>query len=258
MANPLIFLHGWGLHGGIWQPLTERLAHVMPGRPLLTPDLPGYAGQPDAATLDAGAMQLLAGWPQRFDLVGWSLGGLFALKMAQLAPERIGRLVLVGTSPCFVSRPDWRCGMEASVFAGFARDLEEEWEPTLKRFLALQVRQDEHARATLTSLRQQLFARGQPEPAVLRKGLQFLLQTDLREALARITIPTLVVHGAYDQLVPLCAAEALAGTRPDQLTGGLPEARLTIMPGASHAPFLSHEAAFAGLLADFLSSTEAT
>lgn len=258
MANPLIFLHGWGLHGGIWQPLTERLAQVMTGRPLLTPDLPGYGGQPDAASLEAGARQLLAGGPARFDLVGWSLGGLFALKMAQLAPERIGRLVLVGTSPCFVSRPGWHCGMEASVFAGFARDLEDEWEPTLKRFLALQVRQDAHARATLASLRQQLFARGRPQPSVLRSGLQLLLQTDLRDALSAITTPTLVVQGAYDQLVPVCAAETLAGGQPDLQPGGLPNARLVIMPGASHAPFLSHEAAFAELLAGFVSPTEAS
>lgn len=243
-ARPLILLHGWGLHGGIWQSLATRLTGLLPGRPVWTPDLPGYAGQPPAASLEATARQLLASWPAQFDLVGWSLGGLVALTVARIAPERIGRLVLVGTSPCFVTRPDWACGMDESVFSGFAHDLEGNWEATLKRFLALQVRQDQHAKAALASLRTQLFARGQPEPVVLRTGLALLLHSDLRNSLADIVNPALVIHGAYDQLVPVCAAEALAS--------GLQDGRLTVMPGASHAPFLSHDAAFAGLLADFV------
>lgn len=243
-APPLVLLHGWGMHGGVWQGLAARLPRE---RQLLMPDMPGYAAQPqlDTCTLEALAQYLLAGWPAQVDLCAWSLGGLVALTVARIAPQRIRRLVLVGSTPCFVDRPDWDCGMPAAVFSGFADALQQEYEPTLRRFIALQAQGDVAAREALTVLRAQLFARGRPGVDTLRCGLDLLLHSDVRASVPQVMVPTLVVQGSHDRLVPPCAAHWLATH--------LAQGHLLEMRAAGHAPFLSHVEEFARHLQEFLS-----
>lgn len=241
---PLVLLHGWGMHGGVWQGLAARLQQE---RQVLMPDMPGYAAQPqlDTCTLESLAEHMLADWPAQVDLCAWSLGGLVALTMARIAPQRIRRLVLVGSTPCFVDRPDWNCGMPAAVFAGFADALQQEYEPTLRRFIALQAQGDAAAREALTVLRAQLFARGRPGVATLRCGLDLLLRSDVRASVSQVMAPTLVVQGSHDRLVPPCAAHWLAAR--------LEHGYLLEMRAAGHAPFLSHVDEFARHLQEFLS-----
>ena len=89
-----------------------------------------------------------------------------------------------------------------------------------------------------------LFEHGEPDHAALRGGLRILREADLRGSLARIDCPALVLLGERDTLVPIAAGEALAAA--------LPHGTLRLMPGAGHAPFLSHPEAFAEAVSDFL------
>lgn len=239
--TPLVMLHGWGMHGGVWTATAEVL-----GERALQVDMPGYGGRTAVTpyTLENLAAMIAAELPPRFDLCGWSLGGQVAMTLAHLMPQRVRRLVLVGVNPCFTTRPDWHCGIVPEVLMQFGDELAMNYEVTLKRFLALQARGDEAARAVLARLRSLLFARGKPDSAVLQAGLMILLQADLRSQVTQITMPTLVMHGSFDQLAPVCAAEWLASAVPD--------GRLHVIPGASHAPFLSHRAEFETALIDFL------
>lgn len=238
---PLVMLHGWGMHGGVWTATAEVL-----GERVQLVDMPGYGGRATVMpyTLENLAVELVQALPPVFDLCGWSLGGQVAMTLARLMPERVRRLVLVGSNPCFTTRPDWQCAIAPDVLNQFAEELAVNYEATLKRFLALQARGDDAARAVLTRLRSLLFARGRPDSAVLQAGLTILLQTDLRLQVPQLTMPTLVVHGSFDQLAPICAAEWLARA--------LPNGRLHAIAGASHAPFLSHRAEFEAALIEFL------
>lgn len=231
----LVLLHGWGMHGGVWAQTAERLSASFS---VTCVDLPGYGGRASVSpyTLEALAAAVAADLPTSFALCGWSLGGQLALTIASMMPERVRRLLLVGTNPCFTTRTDWECGIAPTVFAQFSQDLTGQYEATLKRFLALQVHGDTAARQVLTQLRNLLFARGKPDTGVLQAGLDILLSADLRAAASAIAAPALVVQGSYDRLVPGCAAEWLAQA--------LPDARLHRIVGASHAPFLSHPAEF--------------
>lgn len=239
--TPLVMLHGWGMHGGVW----TATAEVLGGRAQLT-DMPGYGGRAAVTpyTLENLAVELAKELPPQFDLCGWSLGGQVAMTLARLMPQRVRRLVLVGVNPCFTTRADWRCAIAPEVLTQFADELTVNYEATLKRFLALQARGDDAARAVLARLRSLLFVRGRPDSAVLQAGLTILLQTDLRELVPQLTMPTLVVHGSFDQLAPVGAAEWLAQA--------LPNGRLHVIAGASHAPFLSHRAEFEAALIEFL------
>ncbi len=227
----LVLLHGWGMHSGIWDALRARLdgrfhVHAV--------DLPGYGGSPgsDLYTLESLADSVAAILPEAATLCGWSLGGMVALETARRYPEKVARLVLVATTPCFAQRDDWRCAMPVEVLQAFAADLASDYEGTLKRFLALQSRGDEAAKTVLRVLRDSLFQRGRPSSEALRGGLEILREGDLRSQVGEIRQPTLIIHGDRDQLTPLPAAEWLAQA--------LPDANLTVLKGAAHAPFLSH------------------
>lgn len=239
----LALLHGWGMHGGVWHGAAERLAqdfrlHVV--------DLPGYGtSDPCHPYLLEDVAQVLAhALPTPVAVCGWSLGAQAALAWALRAPQQVGRLVLTAATPCFTRRPGWVHGMEPWVFDDFARTLEQDYEGTLRRFLSLQARSGERAREVMARLRTDLFARGRPSTAVLRAGLRILLEGDLRSRVAGLNQPTLLVQGDRDTLVPLDAARWLAGH--------LPHARLEVVHGAAHAPFLSHEEAFIECVTGFL------
>ena len=242
-GRDLVLLHGWGMHGGVWAGVVPTLAQH---HRVHAVDLPGY-GDSAAITpysLDSIAQRLADNLPPQFDLCGWSLGGQVALALAARYPMRVRRLVTVGCNPCFVTRADWPHGVASEVLQLFADSLAQDYAGTLKRFLALQAQGDATARAVLTQLRGLLFARGQPSEAVLKDGLAILLHTDLRANLAGITQAALVIHGEHDTLAPLAAGQWLADA--------LPHARLHAVSGASHAPFLSHNADFTAALTDFL------
>jgi pimeloyl-[acyl-carrier protein] methyl ester esterase len=245
---PIIFLHGWGLHGGIWRETAAALGSEWPA---LTPDLPGYGGQAQVSPYTPMALaQSLAGQQEGPCLLcGWSMGGMVALAWAALHPEQVRGLILVGTSPVFMNRPDWERGMDPEVLAGFADALVQDYRATLLRFLSLQARGGDAAREVVSRLRQTVFDRGEPAPAVLAAGLQLLAEVDLREGLSQVTCPALVVHGARDTLCPPAGAEWLVAR--------LPQARLAQQPHAAHAPFLSHPDWFRDTLLEYLHGLDA-
>jgi pimeloyl-[acyl-carrier protein] methyl ester esterase len=82
-----------------------------------------------------------------------------------------------------------------------------------------------------------------PDLGCALDGLSVLATTDLRGALPAVTAPALVLHGEADAICPPGAARDLAGA--------MPAARLELLPGAGHAPFLSREAEVAGRIAAF-------
>lgn len=242
MSLPVVFLHGWGLHGGVWDAVAARL----PGRTCRQPDLPGYGDAPSVLPYDADGLAdaLAASQPARCIVVGWSMGGMIAQAWAARRPAQVAALILVATSPTFVNRADWHHGMAPEAFAQFAADLAADHRATLLRFLALQARGGDAARETVARLRESLAAHGEPNPASLAAGLGLLHDVDLRETACRIATPTLVVHGGRDTVCPYTAGAWLA----DNIAG----ARLATHGRAAHAPFLSHPDWFADTVAHFL------
>jgi pimeloyl-[acyl-carrier protein] methyl ester esterase len=239
----LALIHGWGMHGGVWDGVRAALAlrfrlHIV--------DLPGYGASPAfvADTLEHLAREVTAALPEKVHVCGWSLGGQVALEMARLFPDRIERLILTAATPCFTAREGWPCAVQREMLLEFAAALEADYEGTLKRFLALQARGDAEVKTVLKRLREILFTRGRPDVQTLRAGLNILLESDLRGRVAAVKTPTLLLHGERDLLTPLGAARWLV-----EEIGG---ARLEVLPGAAHAPFLSHPEEFTEIVTGFL------
>jgi pimeloyl-[acyl-carrier protein] methyl ester esterase len=245
-GSPLVLLHGFAMHGGLFAPLVPALArrhrvHVV--------DIPGHGHSPsiepfELPTVTEAIDRAIAPNDAPLDVLGWSLGGEIALQWALAHPHRVRRLVLVATTPSFVERPDWPHAMTGATLARFGDELRVSYRLTLQRFLALQVHGSEEGRATLAELRQRLFERGEPSRGVLAGTLALLQRVDLRPALARIDACALVIGGERDALVPIEATRALAAA--------LPRARHVTIAAAAHAPVLSHRAAFLDIVLTFL------
>jgi len=243
---PLVLLHGWAMHCGVWGPLIPHLAKRWRVHAV---DLPGHGHSAPLTpfTLDGIVRALakaFAAEEATLTVLGWSLGGQVAMRWARAWPERVATLALVCTTPRFVAGDDWPHAMSRQTLVRFGDELHVAWKPTVQRFLTLQMRGSEHGHATLAALRHQLFARGEPAPRALSAALDLLLTTDLRADVGSIAQPALVVAGGRDTLTLPAAGEWLAAT--------LPNARLALIAGAAHAPFLSHPAAFDRALSDFL------
>jgi pimeloyl-ACP methyl ester esterase len=225
----LVLVHGWGFGSAVWRPVAEHLPATLRVHRV---DLPGYGSHefsPDMLPVDAV-------------VCGWSLGALYALQWARHYPDRIARLVLVGATPRFVQTTDWPWAQLPALLNEFASGVRADATTALRRFAALLNRGDGQARS-LTREMSAMLDRHTPTTACLLEGLETLRTTDLRDAIADVGQPTLVIHGQCDSLMPPAAGRWLADR--------LPQGRLEVFEGAAHAPFLSDRQRFAAAVARF-------
>ena len=245
----LVLLHGWGMSGAVWQPIVKSLSKLFT---LHIVDLPGMGlSRPtEPYHLHIIAEKVAEMLPANADIVGWSWGGQVAMRIAIDHPDAVRRLVLVGSTPCFVnkenfmSQTEWKLGIDPDIFRQFAKNMDSDYHKTLTQFLTLQCMGDKSARFTVRLLRKKLEERPAPTTQTLRRALDILLETDLRSEVLRLRKPTLLIHGDRDTLAPVQAAH--------WMMQNLPAGFLRVMSGASHAPFLSHQEQFVDTLVQFL------
>lgn len=247
---PLVLIHGWAMHGGVFHALVDRLRDR---RTLYLVDLPGHGLSRDDATpleFDAVCDAIQAQVPVA-PWIGWSLGGMFALHAAVRDPARVPALVALCSSPCFVRGPDWRFGVSPEIFRDFAQGLADDYRATLDRFVALEAFGSDHAKEEMRDLRAELFARGEPAARVLVDGLRILETVDQRPLLSRLRVPSLWIAGRRDRLVdPRAMRDAAALVEQ----AGQASATFAQIEHAGHAPFLTHEDEVVAHLDGFLAS----
>jgi pimeloyl-[acyl-carrier protein] methyl ester esterase len=236
----LVMIHGWAMHSGIFAGFARALA---PHFRLHLVDLPGHGfSRDDTGSLDpAECARRIAAEVPRAIWLGWSLGGLVALRAALDQPANVRGLVLVSSSPRFVVGDDWSHGVAPSVFTEFGAGLADDYRGTIERFLALETLGSEHAQSELRALKADVFARGEPAMSALHEGLRVLDATDLRADIAELRVPSLWIAGRRDRLVDAGAMKWAA-----ERTGGR-----YIECNSGHAPFLGHADALAATIVDF-------
>lgn len=259
-ARPLLVLHGGPGIGSEYlrRPLTEQLGD---GHLLYLYDQrgSGYSegGIPDLLTigravLDADAMRRAAE-VERIDILGHSYGGLLALHYALHYPYRVDRLVLVDPDPA--TRAAWETFRErvaartrpedaariAELTAQPGWDEEPQTAGAVFRLRMNAYLADPAARLRIeVPFNELTIANFRTTPPLVRDSLG---DWDLGDRLRRIEAPTLIVAGG-DSVFPLSAMHYLAGTIPD--------ARLEVIDGVGHFPFLEAPEAFAAAVREFL------
>jgi pimeloyl-[acyl-carrier protein] methyl ester esterase len=229
LGRPVVWLHGWGMSSAIWRAVPEFAyfdSHAL--------SLPGHGFEAWDEALGSDitrwALWLLERAPPQAIWVGWSLGGLLALEVARLAPERVAGLCLLASSPCFTVREDWPCAMSAETFAQFEAGLAQDHALTLRRFLALQTVGADDAQRVRGLLNAAALDAASADVRALKAGLEMLRQADLRKVLAELRVPLAVMLGGSDRIVPPCIAELYRDVQPG--------VKVLTHTRAGHAPFL--------------------
>ena len=231
-AGPdLVLLHGWAMHSDIWDGVRDQLARYFR---LHLVDLPGHGGSAscETATLQCMVEKVAEVLPDDCTVCGWSLGGQVSVELALQLPQRVKKLMLVSTTPCFIKRKDWQWGMEEEMLQLFMKNLNRDYVTTLDRFLSLQVKGSIDTTAVLEKLRASFSHDRKLNETSLQAGLQILLTTDLRNKIEKISQPVVLMHGENDIITHPSAARWMHQK--------LPSSELLMLSNCGHAPFLSH------------------
>jgi pimeloyl-ACP methyl ester carboxylesterase/DNA-binding CsgD family transcriptional regulator len=243
-GRPLLFVGGWLSHLELsWALPAERafLESLARGRTLLRYDRPGCGlserstGEPSVeAELDVVAAVLAAAGIEQVDIVASSLGVPLMIAWAAANPETVDSLVLYG---------GWARGADTGtpeVHAQVVGLVEAHW--GLGSDLLTEVFAPEASPGTRAALSgyQREAASAQTAAALLR----LCHRIDVTESLATLRSPTLVVHREKDRAAPVDQAELLAAT--------IPGAKLAVLPGRSHLPYVGDVGLLVGTIRTFL------
>lgn len=249
----IVLIHGLA---GSWQNWLENIPRLARSHRVVAVDLPGfgYSEMPRedisisryARCLDVVCDELDIG---RAAVVGNSMGGFVGADFAIQHPDRVGHLVLVAAAVLWNERRRARpLTTLAQVTGAYTAVLATQWRLAARRprlrtmSLAQVVRHPGRIPAELAI--EQLRHVGTPE--AFGAAIDALYSYKLRDRLAEIACPTLVVWGTHDQLVPVKHASELAEC--------IPGARTVIFEQTGHVPMLERPTRFNALLEDFLSS----
>jgi pimeloyl-[acyl-carrier protein] methyl ester esterase len=230
-GKSIVLVHGWAMHSGIWHDFAMQLAQHYQ---VTCIDLPGHGHSDnlDNFTLERVADALVdAVADEQSCWLGWSLGATVVLDIANRYPERVNSLILLAGNPHFTCVEQWP-GMKVELLEAFAEQLTLDAPATLLRFLSLQVAQLPDYKTLVRTLKAAIMARAMPNQDTLQGGLAILKQADLRSALAEVEVPTLVLLGTLDTLVPIAVGEAMPAIAP--------AIQVVVIDKAGHVPFLSH------------------
>lgn len=252
-GKPLLFVHGVS---GCWQNWLENLPHfAAAGRRCVALDLPGFGASPMPAWpigMEAYG-RLLRDFGEKLGLggatlVGNSMGGLLAVELALAAPEAFERLVLVSAAGIVNTwRPEeravataWAWRRLSPFFAGRGRQIVAR--PRLRRavFAPLVRFPDRLADDLLV----EQIINGLHEADGFEPALADLIRTDFRERLATIEMPTMIVWGLSDRVIPVAAAASYHRR--------IPHSRLEIFERTGHVPQLERPLRFNALLQEFV------
>ena len=243
VGEAVVLIHGWGMHSGIWMDFAKALAE---NHQVICLDLPGHGlSQPLlASNISEHSQALLASVPAgKIKIIGWSLGGLLALDMAKMAPERVESVVMLASNPYFIAQGNWP-GVRLEVLDGFAEQLRADPQQTLLRFMALQVNGLPDVRMRLQQIKQAVLSRPAADIASLEQGLNTLKYEDLRQTLVDLTCPVSAILAGRDTLVPIALAESLRNLHSQM--------RVKVLPEAGHMPFMTHPEALLGSVLECL------
>lgn len=226
--DALVLVPGLGSDAAVWQPTIDALGTEYDCRVGHTLSDDSLAGM---------AARILADAPPRFALAGVSMGGMVALEVLRVAPDRVTRLALFDTNARADApeQADRRRSSDAAMLA--ATDLRALAAP----FIAFMIH-PKAGRAVHEVLSDMTLRVG--AEAYVRQNRAVAARDDLRSLLATIAVPTLVAVGAQDLMTPPALAREIADA--------VPGATLHVIPDCGHLPPIEKPAETAALLREWL------
>lgn len=226
---PIVFVPGLLCTGRIYE---HQILELGQKHPILA------ANHWSAPTMSEIAKQILAVAPEKFTLVGTSMGGYVSFEIMRQAPQRVARLVLMSTSakPDTPERSEGRRQQVAGARKHGVRDVVKALYPKL-------VHPARHEDAALFSIFTDM-ADQLGIDAFARQIDAIIARADSRPTLAQIAIPALVIVGKDDTLILPAEGREIAA--------GINGARLEEVDHAGHMCMLEKPETVTKLLAEFL------
>ena len=252
-GSPVVLIHGWPLSGRSWE--SQMPALVEAGHRVVTYDRRGFgdSSQPwggyDYNTFAADLDVLLQHLDLReVALVGFSIGGGEVVRyIARYGTDRVAKAVLAAAVPPYLYKSDDNPegGLDDATIAAFQEGVRTDRLAFLDEFttnffsaggqLKVSEPQREYARDIAASA----------SPKGTLDCIAAFARTDFRADLEKITVPTLVIHGDSDAIVPF----EVSGRRSAE---AISNAELVVVKGAPHGFNASHANEFNGHLLRFL------
>lgn len=234
--SAVVILHGWGLSGKTFIPLAEELKKC--GYRVWTPDLPGFGefGMPEHPLTLTDYTRFLDEYIKKNHiehpiLIGHSFGGRVSLKFNELYPNRVRVLILSGT-PGFTPIPK----KKLILFISLAKIGK-----LLFSIPPLTLVQDAVRRWYYYVVGAKEFFRAE---GTMRETFKHIVKEDLVAAMEAVDVPTILLWGEYDIIVPVTIAE-----RMHQVIAG---SELIVIPEADHGVPFKQPEVFASYVRRFL------
>ncbi|WP_310530063.1 alpha/beta hydrolase [Nocardioides sp.] len=252
-GRPVVLIHGWPLSGAAWSEQVPALSDA--GYRVLTYDRRGFGdsakpeGGYDYDTFAADLAGLLDGLGLTdASLVGFSMGGgEIARYIGQHGTGRLHSAVFAGAVPPYLLKTDDNPdgGLEDSDVQGMEEGARTDRVNFLDGFTTNFFTAGDDLKVT-EEQRQEAIALQQPARDEALVGcIDAFARTDFRDDLTKVDIPTLVIHGDADAIVPF----EVSGRRTAE---AIPGSTLVVVPGAPHGFNVSHAGEFNKALLEFL------
>ena len=238
MAPTLLLVHGFPLDHTLWDPQVESLRDVAR---VLAPDLPGFgtsAAPRTTMTMDDYADALAVTIDEPSVICGLSMGGYVALAFVAKHPDKVRGLILCNTR-AGADDEKGREGRRASE-----KKVQDAGVPELANGMLPKMLTPK-APDELRSSVQAMMAR-QPADGVIAALRGMAARPDRTPMLPSIRVPTLILTGRDDTLIPPSESEAMARA--------IPGSRLVIIDGAAHLSNLEARVAFDAAVREFLTT----
>ena len=254
-GRPVVLVHGWPLSGASWSAQVPALTDA--GYRVVTydrrgfgrSDKPGESSSYDYDTLTSDLDVVVTELDLRdLSLVGFSMGGgEVARYVGAHGEDRVHSLVFAGAIPPFLLKdeqenPDG--GLDRETAAGFQAALSQDREGFLDQFLTNFFSANGELKVTEEQRQEALGLAAQADLHAAVSCIQSWL-TDFRGDLAKVTVPTLVVHGDSDAIVPF----EVSGRRTHDAVSG---SELVVIQGGPHGISVSHADEFNAAVVAFL------
>lgn len=252
-GQPVVLIHGFPLSGRSWEKQTTAL--LAAGYRVITYDRRGFgqSSQPsvgyDYDTFAADLDRLMTALDLRDTvLVGFSMGtGEVTRYLANFGSERVSKAVLLGVVPPFLLKTDDNPeGVDGAVFEGILEAIKEDRLAYLTGFFDAFYNLDELLGDRISEeVVRDSWNVAAGASAVGTVSCPPTWITDFRQDLAKNDVPTLVVHGDADRILPIDATAR-------RLPALIADCQLVEIPGAPHGMLWTHGAEINDVLLRFL------